>query len=173
MRPEKAFKRHCCSFLKEGVSSNKQTIASDTLSVWNWAERGPANYFCNYTPKAQEVKCSSTSRNYLCLSVRWDILHLVCYWPRLPLHFCKEDCCIELESYVHWEMRPPAIKRSIFRLNMLKSVAQGRGCSAVVARSLCMWKAPGSIPGISNVTFFSFYGLIISNVIFSHLLSIL
>ena len=34
---------------------------------------------------------------------------------------------------------------------MLKFVAQGRGCSAVVARSLCMWKAPGSIPGISNV----------------------
>ncbi len=26
----------------------------------------------------------------------------------------------------------------------------GRGYSAVVARSLCMWKAPGSIPGISK-----------------------
>ncbi len=26
-----------------------------------------------------------------------------------------------------------------------------RGYSAVVARSLCMWKAPGSIPGISNI----------------------
>ena len=31
-----------------------------------------------------------------------------------------------------------------------------RGCSAVVARSLCMWKAPGSIPGISSGNFFSF-----------------
>ena len=30
-----------------------------------------------------------------------------------------------------------------------------RGCSAVVARSLCMWKAPGSIPGISKMDFFS------------------
>ena len=31
-----------------------------------------------------------------------------------------------------------------------------RGCSAVVARSLCMWKAPGSIPGISNDFIFYF-----------------
>ena len=31
-----------------------------------------------------------------------------------------------------------------------------RGCSAVVARSLCMWKAPGSIPGISIGILFSF-----------------
>ena len=95
LRPEKAFKGPHCSFHKDVVPSNKQKIASDTLSVWNWAERSPAIYFCkwfqDYTPKAQEVKCSSTFRNYLCLSVRWDILHLVCYWPRLPLRFCKED----------------------------------------------------------------------------------
>ena len=33
----------------------------------------------------------------------------------------------------------------------------GRGCSAVVARSLCMWKAPGSIPGISiTMNYFCF-----------------
>ena len=29
-------------------------------------------------------------------------------------------------------------------------VPQVRGCSSVVERSLCMWKAPGSIPGISS-----------------------
>ena len=53
-------------------------------------------WFQDYTPKAQEIKCSSTFSNYLCLSVRWDVLHLVCYWPTLPSHFCKEDCYIEL-----------------------------------------------------------------------------
>ncbi len=27
------------------------------------------------------------------------------------------------------------------------------GCSSAVERSLCMWKVPGSIPGISTITF--------------------
>ena len=34
--------------------------------------------------------------------------------------------------------------------------SQARGCSSAVERSLCMWKAPGSIPGISTIIFTNF-----------------
>ena len=56
------------------------------------------------------------------------------------------------------------LKRSFYMSILLSSIQHfvnhffppflyNRGCSAVVARSLCMWKAPGSIPGISNIFF--------------------
>ena len=37
-----------------------------------------------------------------------------------------------------------------------------RGCSAVVARSLCMWKAPGSNPG-SSTFFFDYWTIPLSS----------
>ncbi len=36
------------------------------------------------------------------------------------------------------------------------------GCSSAVERSLCMWKAPGSIPGISTIFLFSLFHLVIT-----------
>ena len=43
-----------------------------------------------------------------------------------------------------------------YRLGNIELIQMERGCSSVVERSLCMWEAPGSIPGISTSIFFSF-----------------
>ena len=69
------------------------------------------------------------------------LLHLAYYVDiRIPLLFFTD---IMIQTRLRLDVFSACL------LIMFREVLLRRGCSAVVARSLRMWKAPGSIPGIS------------------------
>lgn len=65
-------------------------------------------------------------------------------------------------NYIYWNPKTFCIRRKVLngrhlcpaRIGWFQQV-RNRGCSSVVERSLRMWKAPGSIPGISMGIMFS------------------
>ena len=101
---------------------------------------------CLPQPSIVNQRYLDASGNSSCMHPEWqsNLTSSVktTFWPRYL--YLKTSFWTHLGvGHLHSWNKPNIKATDVF------SLFNRRGCSAVVARSLCMWKAPGSIPGIS------------------------
>ncbi len=106
----------------------------------------PDAYLRGPLPGTKRSEDSGTRENYPNAIILFLCTDTCIPGTRPPIRILVTMLCLSVPIVFasNLEQEPLHFNVKITQLNI------SRGCSSVVERSLCMWKAPGSIPGISN-----------------------